>query len=72
LYAYRRRFLLELAALRPAPLELLEKLEQLRVLAAGRHIRVGIVEHAGRGVDTPDDYKRFVKAYRQGQVDRAA
>jgi 3-deoxy-manno-octulosonate cytidylyltransferase (CMP-KDO synthetase) len=65
LYAYRRAFLLELAALPPEPLEQLEKLEQLRVLAVGRRIVVGLVEHAARGVDTPADYERFVAAYRQ-------
>ena len=31
-----------------APLEQLEKLEQLRVLALGRRIQVGVVDHAGR------------------------
>jgi 3-deoxy-manno-octulosonate cytidylyltransferase (CMP-KDO synthetase) len=72
LYAYRRPFLLELATLPPAPLEQLEKLEQLRVLAAGRVIRVGVVEHAGAGVDTYADYQRFVAAYRQGRQGRAA
>jgi 3-deoxy-manno-octulosonate cytidylyltransferase (CMP-KDO synthetase) len=71
LYAYRRTFLLELARMPPAPLERLEKLEQLRVLAAGRSIRVGIVPHAGIGVDTYSDYERFVRLYRQ-QVQRAA
>ncbi|MFO0966881.1 MAG: 3-deoxy-manno-octulosonate cytidylyltransferase [Gemmataceae bacterium] len=64
LYAYRRSFLLELSTLPPAPLEELEKLEQLRVLAHGHTIKVGIVEHAARGVDTPEDYQRFVAAYR--------
>jgi 3-deoxy-manno-octulosonate cytidylyltransferase (CMP-KDO synthetase) len=64
LYAYRRDFLLELAASPPAPLEQLEKLEQLRVLALGRRIQVGIVAHAARGVDTPADYERFVNLYR--------
>jgi len=64
LYAYRREFLLELAALPPAPLEQLEKLEQLRILAVGRLIRVGVVRHVGRGVDTPADYERFVAACR--------
>jgi 3-deoxy-manno-octulosonate cytidylyltransferase (CMP-KDO synthetase) len=72
LYAYRRPFLLGLAALPPAPLEQLEQLEQLRVLAAGRVIRVGVVEHAGAGVDTYADYQRFVAAYRQGRHGRAA
>jgi 3-deoxy-manno-octulosonate cytidylyltransferase (CMP-KDO synthetase) len=72
LYAYRREFLLELAQLPPEPLEELEKLEQLRVLAVGRRITVGIVRHAGRGVDTPEDYARFVQMYRQSQQERAA
>jgi 3-deoxy-manno-octulosonate cytidylyltransferase (CMP-KDO synthetase) len=72
LYAYRRDFLLRLAALPPEPLERLEKLEQLRVLARGYAIQVGVVEHAGRGVDTYDDYRRFVEAYRQGRSGRAA
>ena len=65
LYAYRRAFLHELATQSPAPLEQLEKLEQLRVLSVGRRIVVGIVEHAARGVDTPADYERFVAAYRR-------
>jgi 3-deoxy-manno-octulosonate cytidylyltransferase (CMP-KDO synthetase) len=72
LYAYRRAFLLYLATLPPEPLEELEKLEQLRVLGIGRRIQVGVVKHAGRGVDTPADYERFVQAYRQGQAERAA
>src|SRR5262249_25791670 len=72
LYAYRRPFLLALAQLPPEPLEELEKLEQLRVLSLGRRIHVGIVRAAGRGVDTPADYERFVQTYRQGQAARAA
>jgi 3-deoxy-manno-octulosonate cytidylyltransferase (CMP-KDO synthetase) len=65
IYAYQREFLLELAGRPPSPLEELEKLEQLRVLSLGRTIQVGIVEHAAIGVDTPADYERFVKAYRE-------
>src|SRR5262245_44613780 len=72
LYAYRRHFLLNLALLPPEPLEEVEKLEQLRVLALGRKIHVGVVAHAGRGVDTPADYEQFVQAYRQDQQPRAA
>ena len=71
LYAYRRGFLLRLAELEPSPLERAEKLEQLRVLALGFAIRVGVVEDAGLGVDTYDDYQRFVAAYRAG-LGRAA
>ncbi len=72
LYAYRRAFLLELAKLPPEPLELCEKLEQLRVLAVGRKIQVGVVQHAERGVDTRADYERFVQAYRLSQANNAA
>ncbi len=64
LYAYRREALLRLAALPPHPLEQLEKLEQLRALGHGWMIRVGTVNHAGRGVDTPADYERFVEMWR--------
>jgi 3-deoxy-manno-octulosonate cytidylyltransferase (CMP-KDO synthetase) len=71
-YAYRRAFLLELAQLPPEPLEQLEKLEQLRVLARGGVIQVGIIQHKGRGVDTYEDYKEFVKFYRQNRVAKAA
>ena len=68
LYAYRREFLLHLATLPPEPLEELEKLEQLRVLALGHKIAVGVVRHAGRGVDTAEDYEQFVAAYGRAQA----
>lgn len=61
IYAYRREFLLKLATLPPEPIEQIEKLEQLRVLALGYRIQVGVVPHAHRGVDTPADYQRFVE-----------
>ena len=65
LYAYRRRFLLRLAQMAPSPLEQIEKLEQLRVLEAGEQILVGRVTHHARGIDTPEDYRRFVQRVRQ-------
>jgi 3-deoxy-manno-octulosonate cytidylyltransferase (CMP-KDO synthetase) len=71
-YAYRRAFLLRLAALEPASLEQLEKLEQLRALALGRAIQVGIVAHSSPGVDTYEDYQEFVRIYRNGLSSRAA
>jgi 3-deoxy-manno-octulosonate cytidylyltransferase (CMP-KDO synthetase) len=64
LYAYRRDFLLGLAKLPPSPLEVAEKLEQLRVLEAGFPIALGIVEEPSIGIDTPDDYRRFVERWR--------
>ncbi len=60
IYAYRREFLLKLAALPPSRLEQLEKLEQLRALEAGARIQVAIVDHRSVGIDTPEDYARFV------------
>jgi 3-deoxy-manno-octulosonate cytidylyltransferase (CMP-KDO synthetase) len=72
LYAYRTPFLLRLAALPPEPLEQLEKLEQLRVLSLGHPIQVGVIEQSGFGVDTYEDYQRFVAAYRHGRTARAA
>ena len=64
LYAYRRDFLLRLAAMPRCDLERLESLEQLRVLAAGYSIQVGLVEQATSGIDTPEDYRAFVSRYR--------
>lgn len=61
LYAYRRDFLLSLADLPPSRLEQTEKLEQLRVLEAGHSIAVAVVPHATLGIDTPHDYRAFVK-----------
>lgn len=58
IYGYRRRTLLELAALPPTLLELAESLEQLRALEHGVPIRVLITEGAAPGVDTADDLTR--------------
>ncbi len=65
-YAYRREVLLRLAATPPHPLEVAEKLEQLRALADGIGIKVGVIATAHRGVDTPEDYAAFVQSYRAG------
>ncbi len=60
LYAYRRDYLLELTGLAPSPLEELERLEQLRALQHGAAIGVSVAEHSAVGIDTPEDYARFV------------
>lgn len=60
-YGFRRETLLAFAALPPAPLELAERLEQLRALHHGIRIRVGDSPHPGGGIDTPEDYERFVE-----------
>ena len=55
LYAYRRAALERFVALPPSPLELQEKLEQLRALEAGMRIDITVVDSVPRGVDTPAD-----------------
>lgn len=64
LYAYRVEFLLKLTQLPPSKLERLEKLEQLRVLEIGAKIQVAVVDQRSVGIDTPDDYARFVERMR--------
>jgi 3-deoxy-manno-octulosonate cytidylyltransferase (CMP-KDO synthetase) len=65
LYAYRVEFLLQLAKLPPSKLEKLEKLEQLRVLEMGARIQVAVVEQRSVGIDTPEDYARFMERMRR-------
>ncbi|MES2750522.1 MAG: 3-deoxy-manno-octulosonate cytidylyltransferase [Pseudomonadota bacterium] len=55
LYAYRRDALARFVALPPSPLEVREKLEQLRALEAGMRIDVTVVDTVPLGVDTPHD-----------------
>jgi 3-deoxy-manno-octulosonate cytidylyltransferase (CMP-KDO synthetase) len=61
IYAYRRAFLLQFASWQPTPLELAEKLEQLRALEHGRKIFVLPVARATSGIDTPQQYEEFVR-----------
>lgn len=58
LYAYRRDFLLRLAALPQTVLERAESLEQLRALEYGYRIRAVETRHDSIGVDTPEDLER--------------
>jgi 3-deoxy-manno-octulosonate cytidylyltransferase (CMP-KDO synthetase) len=59
LYAYRAGFLRRFPRLEPAPLELIEALEQLRVLWHGERIAVLVEPGApAAGVDTPEDLER--------------
>jgi 3-deoxy-manno-octulosonate cytidylyltransferase (CMP-KDO synthetase) len=58
LYAYRREFLMRLAALPQTALEQAESLEQLRALEHGHRIRAVETEHDSIGVDTPADLER--------------
>ncbi len=59
LYAYRSEALQGIAALPASPLEIAEKLEQLRAMQAGFRIQVAVASVLpGPGVDTPADLER--------------
>ncbi len=61
LYAYRAGFLKLFTTLEPAPLELSEKLEQLRALWHGYRIHVAIAQQdPPPGVDTPEDLQHLL------------
>jgi 3-deoxy-manno-octulosonate cytidylyltransferase (CMP-KDO synthetase) len=65
LYVYRREFLIQYSKMPPTPLELAEKLEQLRVLENGYRIRVVETEHETIGVDTPGDLEKVVERLKE-------
>ncbi|MCI0650933.1 MAG: 3-deoxy-manno-octulosonate cytidylyltransferase [Planctomycetes bacterium] len=59
-YGFRPGALRRFAETAPSSLERIECLEQLRFLANGEAIRVGVVERAAPGIDTPRDLERFL------------
>ena len=61
LYVYRPAFLLNYLNLASTPLQLEECLEQLKILEHGYRIKVAITDHAGIGVDTPEDLHHLEK-----------
>ncbi|WP_418136234.1 3-deoxy-manno-octulosonate cytidylyltransferase [Agrobacterium sp. El2ro-1b] len=61
LYTYRRAALETFVRLPPSPLELRERLEQLRALEAGMRIDAEIVRSVPLGVDTPHDLEKARK-----------
>jgi 3-deoxy-manno-octulosonate cytidylyltransferase (CMP-KDO synthetase) len=67
-YAYTRAALERWVAMPQGELERIERLEQLRPLAAGLTIGVGVVAEAENGVDTPADAVRAAERVLQLQV----
>jgi 3-deoxy-manno-octulosonate cytidylyltransferase (CMP-KDO synthetase) len=67
IYAYRPALLQRWLALPATPLESVERLEQLRALAAGLTIGVGLVSAADGGVDTLADAARAEQRLRAEQ-----
>lgn len=63
LYVFRRDFLLRYPTLTQTPLELAEKLEQLRILEHGYAIKAAVTEYDSIPVDTQDDLERVRTIY---------
>jgi 3-deoxy-manno-octulosonate cytidylyltransferase (CMP-KDO synthetase) len=66
LYAFRRAALQRFAWLAPSPLEIRERLEQLRALEDGMRIDAMILDAAPRSVDTRRDLDRLEEAVGHG------
>jgi 3-deoxy-manno-octulosonate cytidylyltransferase (CMP-KDO synthetase) len=64
-YAFSRVALQRYVGLPPTDLEQVEKLEQLRALAAGMRIGVAIAKESAAGIDTPEDLVQAEKLLRR-------
>ncbi len=64
LYAYKKDFLVKYSSLPPSKLEEIECLEQLRAISNGHKIKVAIEPHNSIGIDTKNDFERFLDRYR--------
>ena len=65
---FRKEFLLQFAAWKPTPLELIEYNEYLRVLEHGVKIRAVRIEDAKVSVDTPQDLEEVRSLMRQDKL----
>ncbi len=68
-YGYTKKALAEFTGLKQTESELREKLEQLRLLDNGYTIGVVSVPTSSVGVDTREDYDRFLEAIKKGRHD---
>lgn len=57
-YAFRKEALLKFSSLEMTPMEISEKLEQLRYLENGMKIRLVETDFIGIGIDTPEDLEK--------------
>jgi len=60
IYAFTPQSLRAFSKAPPAALEQSQRLEQLRILEMGEKIAVRVVSAGAPGIDTPDDYRKFV------------
>ncbi len=65
IYAYRSDALDKIKSMGAAGLEQVESLEQLRWLAHGMQIRMGITHFETHGIDTPEDLKKALEIHKQ-------
>jgi 3-deoxy-manno-octulosonate cytidylyltransferase (CMP-KDO synthetase) len=66
IYGYRRSALLQMVSWKVSPLEMAERLEQLRALENGLPIAVVKVDYESVGVDLPEDVARVEKLLQCG------
>ncbi len=64
IYGFTLRSLERFCTLSPAPLEEIEKLEQLRALYHGYEVAMIAVETESFGIDTPEDLEKAIKHHR--------
>lgn len=64
IYAYRADVLSKITTLPQSPLEIAERLEQLRWLENGYKIRVGVTSQSTIGIDTPEDLEKAIEWYK--------
>ena len=64
IYAFRADVLEQITRLPQSPLEIKERLEQLRWLENGYKIRVGVTDIQTIGIDTPADLEKAIEWYR--------
>ena len=64
IYAYRADVLQQITKLEQSPLEIAERLEQLRWLENGYRIRVGVTNIETIGIDTPEDLAKAIEWYK--------
>ncbi len=62
-YGYTKEFLLRFTKMKQTPGEIKERLEQLRALENGCKIKVGLTKYQTLGIDTREDYERFIKLH---------
>jgi 3-deoxy-manno-octulosonate cytidylyltransferase (CMP-KDO synthetase) len=66
---FRRDFLLEYTSLSPAPLEIIESIDMLRILEHGMKVKMVPTKHQTFSVDTLDDLVRVESIMREASGD---